>query len=29
VMQKPIPVAKLMAAVDYLAGRRATRPDDD
>jgi DNA-binding response OmpR family regulator len=29
VMQKPIPIAKLIAAVDYLAGRRATRPEDD
>jgi DNA-binding response OmpR family regulator len=29
VMQKPIPVPKLIAAVDYLAGRRATRPEDD
>lgn len=29
VIQKPIPIAKLMAAVDYLAGRRATRPEDD
>ena len=28
VMQKPIPIAKLVAAVDYLAGRRATLPDD-
>lgn len=28
-MQKPIPVPKLIAAVDYLAGRRETRPDDD
>lgn len=27
-MQKPIPIAKLLAAVDYLAGRRATRPED-
>ena len=27
VMQKPIPIAKLVAAVDYLAGRRA-KPDD-
>lgn len=27
VMQKPIPVERLLAAVDYLAGRRATRPD--
>jgi DNA-binding response OmpR family regulator len=29
VMQKPIPIAKLLGAVDYLAGRRATRPDDE
>jgi DNA-binding response OmpR family regulator len=29
VMQKPIPVPKLIAAVDFLAGRRATRPEDD
>ena len=29
VMQKPIPVPKLIAAVDYLAGRRANRPEDD
>lgn len=29
VMQKPIPIPKLMAAVDFLAGRRPTRPDDD
>jgi DNA-binding response OmpR family regulator len=28
VMQKPIPIAKLVAAVDYLAGRRAALPDD-
>jgi len=28
VMQKPIPIAKLVAAVDYLAGRRTGRPDD-
>jgi DNA-binding response OmpR family regulator len=28
VMQKPIPIAKLVAAVDYLAGRRPTRPGD-
>jgi DNA-binding response OmpR family regulator len=28
VMQKPIPIAKLVAAVDYLAGRRKTLPDD-
>ena len=28
IMQKPIPIAKLVAAVDYLAGRRATLPDD-
>lgn len=28
VMQKPIPIAKLLAAVDYLAGRRTTRPED-
>lgn len=28
VMQKPIPIKKLVAAVDYLAGRRATLPDD-
>ena len=27
VMQKPIPIAKLVAAVDYLAGRRKTLPD--
>jgi DNA-binding response OmpR family regulator len=27
VMQKPIPVPRLLAAVDYLAGRRATRPE--
>ena len=29
VMQKPIPVPRLVAAVDYLAGRRATRPDTE
>lgn len=29
VMQKPIPVPRLIAAVDYLAGRRATRPDTE
>ena len=28
VMQKPIPIAKLLAAVDSLAGRRRTRPGD-
>jgi len=28
VMQKPIPIAKLVAAVDSLAGRRRTRPGD-
>jgi DNA-binding response OmpR family regulator len=28
VMQKPIPIAKLVAAVDYLAGRRKLLPDD-
>lgn len=27
VMQKPIPVQRLLAAVDYLSGRRATRPE--
>lgn len=27
VMQKPIPVPRLLAAVDYLSGRRTTRPD--
>jgi DNA-binding response OmpR family regulator len=27
VMQKPIPIAKLVAAVDYLAGRRKALPD--
>lgn len=29
VMQKPIPIKKLIAAVDYLTGRRPTRPEDD
>lgn len=29
VMQKPIPVPRLLAAVDYLAGRRPTGPDVD
>jgi DNA-binding response OmpR family regulator len=29
VMQKPIPVPKLIEAVAYLSGRRANRPDDD
>lgn len=29
VMQKPIPVPRLIAAVEWLAGRRATRPDGD
>ena len=29
VMQKPIPIPKLLAAVDFLAGRRETRPEDD
>lgn len=29
VMQKPIPIQKLLGAVDYLSGRRATRPDDE
>jgi DNA-binding response OmpR family regulator len=29
VMQKPIPVPRLLAAVDYLTGRRATRPEGD
>jgi DNA-binding response OmpR family regulator len=29
VMQKPIPVPRLLAAVDYLAGRRPTGPDLD
>ncbi len=28
VMQKPIPIAKLLAAVDYLSGRRTARPED-
>jgi DNA-binding response OmpR family regulator len=28
VMQKPIPIAKLVAAVDYLAGRRKALPGD-
>jgi DNA-binding response OmpR family regulator len=27
VMQKPIPVPRLLAAIEWLAGRRATRPD--
>jgi DNA-binding response OmpR family regulator len=27
VMQKPIPIPRLIAAVEWLAGRRATRPD--
>lgn len=27
VMQKPIPVPRLLEAVDWLAGRRPTRPD--
>jgi two-component system nitrogen regulation response regulator NtrX len=26
VMRKPIPIPRLIAAVDWLAGRRATRP---
>ena len=26
VMQKPIPIPRLIAAVDWLSGRRATRP---
>lgn len=29
VMQKPIPVDKLIAAVEWLVGRRAARPDAD
>jgi DNA-binding response OmpR family regulator len=27
VMQKPIPIPRLIQAADYLAGRRASRPD--
>jgi DNA-binding response OmpR family regulator len=27
VMQKPIPIPRLIAAVEWLAGRRTTRPD--
>lgn len=26
VMQKPIPIPRLIAAIDWLSGRRATRP---
>lgn len=29
VMQKPIPVPRFLAAVDYLSGRRATRPENE
>jgi DNA-binding response OmpR family regulator len=29
VMQKPIPVPRLIAAVEWLSGRRATRPESD
>jgi DNA-binding response OmpR family regulator len=29
VMQKPIPIPKLIGAIEYLSGRRATRPEDD
>jgi hypothetical protein len=29
VMQKPIPIPRLIAAVEWLAGRRATRPDGE
>lgn len=29
VIQKPIPIDKLLAAVDYLSGRRSTRPGDE
>jgi DNA-binding response OmpR family regulator len=29
VMQKPIPIPRLIAAVEWLCGRRATRPDSE
>jgi DNA-binding response OmpR family regulator len=29
VMQKPIPVPRLLAAVEYLTGQRATRPEPE
>ena len=29
VMQKPIPVPRLIAAIDWLSGRRATRPSTE
>ena len=29
VMQKPIPIRKLLDAVDFLSGRRTARPEDD
>jgi DNA-binding response OmpR family regulator len=29
VMQKPIPIPRLIAAVEWLSGRRATRPDGE
>jgi DNA-binding response OmpR family regulator len=29
VMQKPIPIPRLIAAVEWLSGRRATRPESD
>ena len=29
VMQKPIPIPRLIAGIEWLAGRRATRPDGD
>jgi DNA-binding response OmpR family regulator len=29
VMQKPIPIPRLIAAIEWLAGRRATRPEND
>jgi len=28
VMQKPIPIPRLIAALDWLSGKRETRPDD-
>jgi DNA-binding response OmpR family regulator len=29
VMQKPIPIPRLLAAIEWLAGRRTTRPDGE
>jgi DNA-binding response OmpR family regulator len=29
VMQKPIPIPRLIAAIEWLAGRRSTRPESD